>query len=149
MNRFAVLFHEIPKGQQSWGATNSTRGSHWDLMLELDDALVTWALNSWPPIDGELVCRLPDHRLEYLHFEGPLTGNRGSVVRVDCGHYQTLEQTSALWHVRLNGEGFQGCLKLVDQSGKTECPDEIPEANAAQLDAKNIWTLRITDDQED
>ncbi|WP_146439947.1 hypothetical protein [Crateriforma conspicua] len=32
--------------------------------------------------------RLPDHRTKYLEYEGPISGNRGSVRRVDSGFFR-------------------------------------------------------------
>jgi hypothetical protein len=32
--------------------------------------------------------RLADHRLAYLDYEGPVTGNRGNVRRIDVGTYR-------------------------------------------------------------
>lgn len=33
---------------------------------------------------------LPDHRLMYLDYEGPISGNRGTVSRLTSGTYNTL-----------------------------------------------------------
>ncbi len=48
--------------------------------------------------------QLADHRLAYLSYEGPLRGDRGSVIRWDAGSYQTVAVSEAAWHVRLQGE---------------------------------------------
>ena len=78
MPRFVVLLHETPSGYP--------RGAHLDLMLEHAGALRTWALEK-PPLPGEIVVaeRLPDHRLEYLDYEGAVSHDRGVVSRVDSG----------------------------------------------------------------
>ena len=58
-------------------------------MLETREALATWALseppNAAPAIAAE---SLPDHRVAYLDYEGPVSGDRGSVTRWDRGTYQ-------------------------------------------------------------
>lgn len=74
---FVVLQHEIPAADQA---------SHWDLMIEADGALVTWRLpHDWSSAAAQVVERIPDHRLEFLEWEGELTNNRGSVAQVDRG----------------------------------------------------------------
>ncbi len=79
MPRFALLAHDFPT-------------PHWDLMLESEGALCTWQLPSIPeagkPIPAEAI---GDHRLKYLDYEGPVSGNRGSVQRVDGGELE--------WHI--------------------------------------------------
>ena len=83
-----LLFHEVPPSL----AKASGRGSHWDLMIATDDdgLLRTWALDELPDLtrsDAFLIAArsLPDHRRDYLEYEGPVSGNRGSVSRVAAG----------------------------------------------------------------
>jgi len=77
--RFVVLEHE-------WN------GVHWDFMIEDEGRLRTWAIDT-PLVAGEeLPARaLPDHRLDYFTYEGPISGGRGSVRRVDGGTFHGLE----------------------------------------------------------
>jgi hypothetical protein len=100
MPRFVVLHHEMPDA--------SPRPSHWDFMLEDGCVLRTWALDCDVldyGLDGAK--QLPDHRLEYLEFEGEISGNRGRVKRIDRGEYETLERNESLWRVKLFGTTFQ------------------------------------------
>ena len=78
MNRtqFVILWHKLPQGN---------RPSHFDLMIEQMDSLVTWELVDWPTESAVKLRRLPDHRLEYLEYEGPVSANRGTVQRFDRG----------------------------------------------------------------
>jgi hypothetical protein len=55
---------------------------------------------------------LADHRIEYLHEEGPLSGNRGEVRRVDAGTYETVVENSQLWRVALTGDLMHGEVTL-------------------------------------
>jgi len=85
--RYVVLWHETP--------ADYPRPPHFDLMLQAGDALATWAVERWPG-PGETVAaeRLADHRRAYLTYEGPVSGDRGTVRRVASGAY-TLRRTSA------------------------------------------------------
>src|SRR5262245_17631602 len=97
MPRFVVLRHETPPGYR--------RPAHFDLMLEEGGVLRTWALESLPPVGGEPIPaeRLPDHRLDYLDYEGPVSGDRGSVSRVDFGTYEPLPSPPNQQRFRLDG----------------------------------------------
>jgi hypothetical protein len=77
--RFVVLEHE-------W------KGVHWDFMIEDNGRLRTWAIDA-PIFAGvELPARaLPDHRLDYLAYEGPISAGRGTVKRVDGGSFRSIE----------------------------------------------------------
>ena len=80
-SRFVLLRHEYPLGHE--------RTSHWDLMLEQDGKLLTWALSkSLQPGTTIAAQQLPDHRIEYLDYEGPVSRGRGSVSRVLKGNYR-------------------------------------------------------------
>jgi len=110
MPRFVVLRHDIPGGV------------HWDFMLEKGMSLATWSLPEPPdsahPITAEA---LPDHRLAYLDYEGPVSGGRGSVTRWDRGTYQVESETEAGLTAMLSGERLRGrvCLKSCpEQRGK-------------------------------
>ena len=98
--RFVILEHR-------W------RGVHLDVMLERGDALVTWAVDS--PVVANLrrpARSLPDHRLAYLDFEGPVSGDRGSVSRIAQGIYIVREWRVDLVEVVLDGLQLRGPLLL-------------------------------------
>jgi hypothetical protein len=101
MPRFVILHHE------------TDAGSHYDLMFEVGDVLKTWSLAERPEANRELACKsLPDHRLAYLDYEGPISGGRGSVMRWDQGTYQREEPTAAVWSVELIGDRLRGRAML-------------------------------------
>ena len=57
-------------------------------MLEHQGSLLTWALSDAPtPSENITAERLPDHRLVYLDYEGPVAGDRGEVVRWTGGTF--------------------------------------------------------------
>lgn len=80
--QFAVLLHQPPE--------HSTESEHFDLLLEHDGALLTWRLPIEPLLeDGRcFAIPLPTHRLVYLTYEGPISGNRGTVKRVAAGELE-------------------------------------------------------------
>jgi hypothetical protein len=110
-------------------------------MLEVGDTLHTWALRELPRawraaqsattaidpgcpaadaedfVDAE---QLGDHRHTYLNFEGPLTGDRGHVRRIDSGTYVTTLQASQEWHLKLEGGYLRGEITLTQSPNDTE-----------------------------
>ena len=69
----------------------------------------TWALPHPPDLGNEMPCEaLPDHRLTYLDYEGPVSGQRGSVTRWDRGTCTIHRQSDSQWVVELAGEKLTG-----------------------------------------
>jgi len=104
MPRFVILTHDHPF-------------PHWDLMLEQAGSLRTWRLLREPDAPGPIVAEpLPDHRLEYLDYEGPVSRNRGTVCRWDAGDYVFVNEPPGLPSgrivVRLTGERLHGTAAL-------------------------------------
>src|SRR5690349_10408973 len=100
MDRFVILEHE-------WD------GLHWDLMLERGEVLRTWAIDA-PIVAGvELPARaLADHRRMYLDYEGPISGARGTVKRVEEGRYDVLHWARDRVVVHLLGTQLVGEVEL-------------------------------------
>jgi hypothetical protein len=118
MPRFVVLRHAF--------SDDSPRASHWDLMLEDELDLITWALEALPGSSAVKVnaTRLPAHRLAYLTYEGPVSGDRGHVQRCDAGEYEWLTREADLICVQLQGQLLRGHATL--------------ERN---VDGEHAWTL--------
>ena len=95
------------------GTAEYKPGVHWDLMLEVDGGMRTWALEA-PPSEGVAVraTELGMHRLDYLDYEGPVSGNRGSVRRWDSGTYEVLSKTPAELNLTIRGERLAGRMAL-------------------------------------
>jgi hypothetical protein len=103
--RFVILAHS--------GSKSYKPGRHWDLMLERGGRLRTWELTMPPGEARTIPCRvLPDHRIEYLEYEGPLSRDRGTVERWDAGEYQTLHDDASEVLVELHGQTVRGRLCL-------------------------------------
>jgi hypothetical protein len=110
MPRFVLLHHEMPAGR--------ARPPHWDLMLEFGAALRTWALDEEPQIGRTIAARsLSDHRLEYLTYEGPVSGDRGSVSQWDAGAYELLAESDGKLVVRLAGVRLSAVATLEITAG--------------------------------
>jgi hypothetical protein len=100
MRRFALLEHH-------WD------GVHWDLLLDADDALRTWAIDAPIEHGRTLPARaLGDHRRVYLDYEGPIGGDRGWVRRVDRGLYEPRVWTPDRVVVALSGAQLVGVAEL-------------------------------------
>ena len=91
---------------------------HWDLRLEHDGVLVSFAIpNGLPdaPKDNRLAVHTEDHPLEYLEFEGEIPkGQYGArSMRVwDRGTYEVLKWEPRKIEVLLHGERVQGRYAL-------------------------------------
>jgi hypothetical protein len=106
MPRFVLLEHDHPH-------------LHLDLMFEVGAVLWTWQLASLPeksiPVQAR---RIFDHRLLYLDYEGPISGNRGQVRRLDRGVYEWLEQAPDRLVAQLDGNHLSGRLELFQVDGE-------------------------------
>ncbi len=117
MPRFVLLHHECPPGYE--------KPSHWDFMLQMGESLATWELRELPaswagPLKISATAtqetvpaiRLPDHRIEYLNFEGPLSRDRGKVQRCDAGAYELISQQTDHYEFRIQGAKIIGNAQL-------------------------------------
>lgn len=99
---------------------------HWDLCLDLGEVLATWQVLSDPRIrpdktaSGWPARRIADHRRAYLDYEGPISGDRGEVRRVDRGTWTPIEQGPTGWVVHLAGEILRGVYRLPGEAGPGE-----------------------------
>lgn len=100
MPRYVILEHDYPI-------------LHWDLMLEAADVLRTWRLTA-PPTPGIMITATAafDHRRLYLDYEGPVSENRGRVVRWDHGTFIWQETEEDYLAVDLHGVRLRGPVVL-------------------------------------
>ena len=103
---------------------HAARQLHWDLRLELDGALLSWAVPKGPSpsqADKRLAVRTEDHPLEYAEFEGVIppgeygagamiVWDRGSWIPKEDPH-EGLEKGKLLFELR--GHKLQGLWTLV------------------------------------
>ena len=106
MPRYVILYH-----QQSSSEADLT---HWDLMLETDGTLRTWQIHQQPVANRQLQATpLPDHRPDYLQYEGPISDDRGHVSQWDGGTFEgTVPAASEAFTIQLQGRIFCGTLAL-------------------------------------
>ncbi len=94
-------------------------------MLEQNGVLATWQLTTLPAAwhhflklaaiqenDTVLAIRLADHRLAYLDYEGPISGNRGEVYRIEEGTFEIEQQSKESLRVVLVGKKLRGVVQL-------------------------------------
>ena len=100
MPRFAILTHDHPE----W---------HWDFLLEAGPACRTWRLSDEPAIGAKIPAEaIADHRLKYLTYEGPVSGNRGQVTQWDSGDYEGIQDDERIIIIRLAGHRLQCDCRL-------------------------------------
>jgi bifunctional non-homologous end joining protein LigD len=119
---------DIPeqKGNRFFIQRHSARRLHYDLRLEMDGVLKSWALPHGPTLDPEmkrLAVHVEDHPLDYGDFEGTIpSGNygAGNVTLWDRGTYEWLSEKSPddQWKAgdlkfRLHGQKLAGEFALV------------------------------------
>ena len=106
MPRYVILEHDHPE-------------LHWDFMLEAGERLRTWRLAAHPR-PGQRVAAAPsfDHRLLYLDYEGPVSGDRGTVKRWDAGEYEADEDDMASLRLDFRGRRLTGAARLEQRDGE-------------------------------
>jgi bifunctional non-homologous end joining protein LigD len=110
---------------------HAARRLHWDLRLEIDGVLVSWAVPRGPSVDVQerrLAVQTEDHPLEYRTFEGIIpAGNYGAGAMIiwDAGRYVLLdgaEPGAALaagkLDLELHGHKLRGRWALVRTKGE-------------------------------
>ena len=91
---------------------------HWDLRLEMNGVLKSWAVPKEPPTDENvkrLAVEVEDHPLEYANFEGTIADGQygaGEVTIWDKGTYDPVEVQEDKIVVNIHGERLRGeyCL---------------------------------------
>lgn len=108
---------------------HDARALHFDLRLEVDGALASWAVPKGPPLrEGvrRLAVRTEDHPLEYLTFAGVIPAAQYGAGRMsvwDSGTYEQELRAADEWKLVLEGGILRGHYHLVrtgERSGKEE-----------------------------
>ena len=66
---------------------------HFDFLFDNEGVgehrgLIAFRVPNWPIVSRVEVQKLRNHRVAYLTYEGPISGDRGSVLRVDEGRLE-------------------------------------------------------------
>lgn len=110
---------------------HAARRLHYDLRLELDGVLKSWAVTRGPslsPADKRLAVRVEDHPLDYAEFEGRIPVGEygaGSIIVWDRGRWSTEadpREQLAKGHliIDLDGRKLKGRWHLVHMRGKDQ-----------------------------
>lgn len=120
---------------------------HWDLRLEMDGVLKSWAVTRGPSLDPSekrLAVRTEDHPLSYATFEGTIPVGEyggGTVMLWDRGTWSPIEGKSASdidaghLHFVLNGERMRGEWMLIRLKPRGR-------------EKRENWLLRKVNDEE-
>ncbi|MDI6698090.1 MAG: DNA polymerase ligase N-terminal domain-containing protein [Candidatus Saccharicenans sp.] len=105
---------------------------HYDLRLEEDGVLKSWALPKEPPLqsaDKRLAVEVEDHPLDYAKFQGTIPEGEygaGQVEIWDSGYYQPLHRDQNIKEILLQGKKLKGVYTLVRIKDRRQ-------------DKKNLW----------
>ncbi|MEK6827108.1 MAG: DNA polymerase ligase N-terminal domain-containing protein [Nanoarchaeota archaeon] len=92
---------------------------HWDLRLEMEGVLKSWAVPKIPSKEKNeklLAIQVEDHPLEYAKFHGIIPeGNYGAgEVKIwDNGNYELIEKTPAKIIIEIHGKKLKGKYALI------------------------------------
>ncbi|MEM2971137.1 MAG: DNA polymerase ligase N-terminal domain-containing protein [Candidatus Bathyarchaeia archaeon] len=96
---------------------------HYDLRLEMDGVLKSWAIPKEPPTATgvrRLAVQVEDHPVEYASFEGEIPQGMygaGTVEIWDKGTYRLIERKENKLIVEINGGKLKGVYALIQFKG--------------------------------
>src|SRR6266436_2632035 len=133
---------------------HAARRLHYDLRLEIDGTLKSWAVPKGPSLRAEekrLAVHVEDHPIEYAHFEGVIpSGNygAGSVIVWDRGSYRSFkpedvreQYARGKLELELNGSKLGGRWTLVRMSRSEKDWLLLKKADGAASDQEAIERL--------
>jgi DNA ligase D-like protein (predicted 3'-phosphoesterase) len=92
---------------------------HYDLRLEMDGVLKSWAVPKEPPVESgirRLAVQVEDHPVTYASFEGTILEGQygaGKVEIWDKGTYKMVDKNEDKIIVEIDGEKLRGQYVLV------------------------------------
>ncbi|MHC4183934.1 MAG: DNA polymerase ligase N-terminal domain-containing protein [Planctomycetota bacterium] len=101
---------------------------HWDLRLELDGVLKSWAIPKEPdriPNKKHLAIQVEDHDLDYINFEGEIEEGHYGAGRVniwDNGTFDLIERSENKVIFTIHGKKLKGdfCLIRFQKAGEKQ-----------------------------
>ncbi|MGY1624737.1 non-homologous end-joining DNA ligase [Geodermatophilus sp. SYSU D00965] len=139
---FVVQEHHTPRG--------TGERVHWDLRLERDGVLKSWAVPKGPPTTtgpSRLAVPTEDHPLEYATFEGAIAAGEygGGQVRIwDAGRYATEKWADDHVTVAFDGERLRGryvLFRLADGTWNVRKLDPAPPEPPVEAPSPMLATL--------
>jgi len=97
---------------------------HYDLRLEMNGVLKSWAVPKTPPIESgikRLAVQVEDHPIDYANFEGTIPEGQygaGTVEIWDRGKYILKEKTDNKLIFEIKGTKLKGLYCLIRFKGK-------------------------------
>jgi DNA ligase D-like protein (predicted 3'-phosphoesterase) len=97
---------------------------HYDLRLEMDGTLKSWAIPKEPPVQPtvkRLAVQVEDHPISYATFQGTIPEGEygaGTVEIWDKGTYKLIDRKEDKLVVEINGEKLHGSYVLVRLKNK-------------------------------
>ena len=120
-----------PKGDEKTSGGNiyvvqkhQARHLHYDLRLEMDGVLKSWAVPKEPPTEKairRLAVQVEDHPIDYANFEGAIPEGQygaGTVEIWDNGKYFLKERDEGKLVFEINGKKLRGEYCLVRFKGR-------------------------------
>jgi DNA ligase D-like protein (predicted 3'-phosphoesterase) len=92
---------------------------HYDLRLEMDGVLKSWAVPKEPPVESgirRLAVQVEDHPVTYANYEGTISEGQygaGKVEIWDKGTYKMVDRKEDKIIVEIDGEKLRGQYVLV------------------------------------
>ncbi|MEM2967949.1 MAG: DNA polymerase ligase N-terminal domain-containing protein [Candidatus Bathyarchaeia archaeon] len=115
-----------PKGEVTVGESkiyviqrHAATHLHFDLRLEMDGVLKSWAVPKEPPTEANvkrLAVQVEDHPVEYANFEGTIPEGEygaGTVEIWDKGTYKLIDRKEDKLIVEIEGAKLQGTYVLI------------------------------------
>jgi len=90
--------------------------THWDLMLETENTLQTFRLDTSPrqiPQSPAHAQKIHDHPIKFLAYQGPVQNGKANVKIVDSGTYNIKHQTKQKIELHLTGKILNGKFTLM------------------------------------
>jgi len=112
----ALLLHRTNEGEHyDWLLVDPRTAD--DPAARLWTARVAIPSSTWREACEFEVEVISPHRREYLKYEGAVSGNRGTVERVDEGTHRVLAWTETRVEIELHMRAFRGRLALTHVDG--------------------------------
>ena len=116
---------------------HAARGDHYDLRLEWDGALLSWAVPKGPSYntrDKRLAVQVEDHPLEYRNFEG-------TIPKGEYGGGVVMLWDEGCWEPQVDvAEGLStGSLKFVLKGSRLKGKWALVRMKPKAGEAKNNW----------